>query len=133
VVAVVSGRSFIDWITYLAKGDVVLSVTLTAIHSVIHSFTHPDFLINLHSQTFSWRTGANRPADRLDMLQIVLNTLLPMRLAWPFGAASPAHVAREPWPVASGLLALIYWAAAVPRRQQIAGRFLSRWDRSASS
>ncbi|APD49192.1 bile acid:sodium symporter family protein [Synechococcus sp. CS-602] len=109
VVAVCPGGPSSNLITYLAKGDVALSVTLTAINSVITVFTIP-ILINLALQTFLGERAAIALPIGSTMLQIVLITLLPIAIGMAIRRAFPQAARRLEKPMsrlASGLLALI--------------------------
>jgi bile acid:Na+ symporter, BASS family len=77
VLAVCPGGPSSNLITYLAKGDVALSVTLTALSSIITVFTIPIFA-NLALQRFLGQTAAIALPIGQTMLQIFLITLLPI-------------------------------------------------------
>lgn len=76
VLAVCPGGPSSNLITYLAKGDVALSVTLTSFSSIITVFTIPIFT-NLALQYFMGQNAAISLPIGKTMLQIFLITLLP--------------------------------------------------------
>jgi BASS family bile acid:Na+ symporter len=79
ILALCPGGPSSNLITYLAKGDVALSVTLTALSSMITVFTIPTFA-NLALQHFIGQTAAIALPIGSTMLQIFLITLLPIGL-----------------------------------------------------
>jgi BASS family bile acid:Na+ symporter len=79
IVALCPGGVSSNIITFLAKGDVALSVTLTAVSSVITVFTIPVFA-NLAFQHFIGETAAIALPIGSTILQIFLITLLPIGL-----------------------------------------------------
>jgi BASS family bile acid:Na+ symporter len=79
IVALCPGGVSSNIITFLAKGDVALSVTLTALTSVITVFTIPA-LANLALQHFMGETAAIALPIASTILQIFLITLLPIGL-----------------------------------------------------
>ncbi len=76
VLAACPGGPSSNLVTYLAKGDVALSVTLTAVNSIITVFTIPIFT-NLAFQYFLGESAAIALPIGRTMLQIFLITLLP--------------------------------------------------------
>ncbi|QLE55075.1 bile acid:sodium symporter family protein [Nostoc sp. TCL26-01] len=79
IVALCPGGVSSNIITFLAKGDVALSVTLTAFSSVITVFTIP-VLGNLAYQHFIGQTAAIALPIGATIVQIFLMTLLPIGL-----------------------------------------------------
>ncbi|MCU0569615.1 MAG: bile acid:sodium symporter family protein [Oculatellaceae cyanobacterium Prado106] len=79
VLAVCPGGPSSNLVTYLAKGDVALSVTLTAVSSIITVFTIPIFT-NLALQHFLGQSAAIALPIGPTMLQIFLITLLPIAI-----------------------------------------------------
>ncbi|BAY96259.1 sodium symporter [Tolypothrix tenuis PCC 7101] len=79
IVALCPGGVSSNVITFLAKGDVALSVTLTAFSSVITVFTIP-VVGNLAYQHFMGETAAIALPIGATILQIFLMTLLPIGL-----------------------------------------------------
>lgn len=79
ILAICPGGPSSNLITYWAKGDVALSVTLTAFSSTITVFTIP-ILANLALQHFMGRSAAISLPIAQTMLQIFLITLLPVSI-----------------------------------------------------
>jgi bile acid:Na+ symporter, BASS family len=79
IVALCPGGVSSNIFTFLAKGDVALSVTLTAVTSVITVFTIPA-LANVALQHFMGQTAAISLPIGSTILQIFLITLLPIGL-----------------------------------------------------
>jgi BASS family bile acid:Na+ symporter len=109
VLAVCPGGPSSNLVTYLAKGDVALSVTLTAVSSIITVFTIPLFT-NLALQHFLGERAAIALPIGSTMLQIFLITLLPTAIGMAIRHQSPGSARRLEKPMsrlAVGLLALI--------------------------
>lgn len=79
VLALCPGGPSSNMMTYLAKGDVALSVTLTALSSAITVFTIPIFA-NLSLQHFAGQSAAIALPVGQTMLQIFAIALLPIGL-----------------------------------------------------
>jgi BASS family bile acid:Na+ symporter len=79
VLALCPGGPSSNLITYLARGDVALSVTLTALSSTITVFTIPIFT-NLALQAFLGKTATIELSLSQTMLQVFLITLFPVSL-----------------------------------------------------
>ncbi|WP_427162287.1 bile acid:sodium symporter family protein [Aliinostoc sp. HNIBRCY26] len=93
IVAICPGGPSSNVITYLAKGDVALSVTLTAASSVITVFTIP-VLANLALQHFMGQTAAIALPIVSTITQIFLVTILPVVLGMTLKQIFP-DVARR--------------------------------------
>ncbi|BAU14840.1 hypothetical protein LEP3755_53930 [Leptolyngbya sp. NIES-3755] len=109
VLAVCPGGPSSNLITYLAKGDVALSVTLTAVSSIITVFTIPIFT-NLALQRFLGQSAAIALPIGQTMLQIFLITLLPIAIGMLIRQRFPTTAKRlekQMGRIALGLLALI--------------------------
>jgi len=109
VLAVCPGGPSSNLVTYLAKGDVALSVTLTAVSSIITVFTIPLFT-NLALQHFLGERAAIALPIGSTMLQIFLITLLPTAIGMAIRHQFPGLARRLEKPMsrlAVGLLALI--------------------------
>ncbi|MCU0548069.1 MAG: bile acid:sodium symporter family protein [Leptolyngbya sp. Prado105] len=109
VLAVCPGGPSSNLITYLAKGDVALSVTLTALSSVITVFTIPIFT-NLALQHFLGESAAIALPIGQTMLQIFLITLLPTAIGMSIRHQFPntaRRLEKQTSRLAAGLLALI--------------------------
>lgn len=79
VLSVCPGGPSSNLVTYLARGDVALSVTLTAISSIIIVFTIP-IVTNLALQHFLGEGAAIALSIGQTMLQIFVITLLPIAI-----------------------------------------------------
>jgi bile acid:Na+ symporter, BASS family len=79
ILALCPGGPSSNIITYLANGDVALSVTLTAFSSIVTVFTIPVFA-NLAFQHFMGQTTTIALPIGLTMLQLFVITLLPIGL-----------------------------------------------------
>lgn len=109
IIALCPGGVSSNIVTFLAKGDVALSVTLTAFSSVITVFTIPLFG-NLAYQHFIGETASIALPIGRTILQIFLMTIVPislgitMRQMFPKFAISLEKVTSR---LATGLLAII--------------------------
>jgi bile acid:Na+ symporter, BASS family len=123
VLAVCPGGPSSNLITYLAKGDVALSVTLTAVSSVITVVTIPIFT-NFALQHFMGQSAAIELPISQTMLQIFLITLLPtmigmlLRQQFPNRARRLERVMSR---LAAGLLALIILLILVREGSKLPG------------
>jgi bile acid:Na+ symporter, BASS family len=109
VIAICPGGPSSNLITYLAKGDVALSVTLTAISSIVTVFTIPVFT-NLALQHFLGQSAAIALPIGQTMLQIFLITLLPIAIGMAIRHQFPdtaRRLEKQMGRIAAGLLALI--------------------------
>lgn len=93
VLALCPGGPSSNMITYLAKGDVALSVTLTALSSVITVFTIPIFA-NLSLRYFAGQDAAIALPIGQTMLQIFAITLVPVSLGMVFRQRFPDLAGR---------------------------------------
>lgn len=109
VVAICPGGPSSNLITYLARGDVALSVSLTALSSLITVLTIP-VLANLALRALMGAQAEISLPIGATMLQILLITLVPaasgmaLRQRWP---GTSARLERQVSGLATGLLALI--------------------------
>jgi BASS family bile acid:Na+ symporter len=109
VLAICPGGPSSNLVTYLARGDVALSVTLTALSSLITVFTIP-LLTNLALQHFLGESTAIALPIGRTMLQIVLITLVPTAIGMAIRTYVPQtakRLERQVSKLAAGLLALI--------------------------
>lgn len=97
LVALAPGGATSNVISYLCRGDVALSVCLTAIVSLVVPFTIP-WMVNLQ---FGWLgiTGAGFQLPLgLTIIQLVAVTVVPVLLGMGLGHKYPITVARiQPW------------------------------------
>lgn len=109
ILAICPGGPSSNLITYLAKGDVALSVTLTALSSIITVFTIP-LLANLALQYFLGESAAIALPVGTTILQIFLITLFPtaigMAMRWRFPNTA-RRLEKQMSRLAAGLLAVI--------------------------
>ncbi|XHX79850.1 MAG: bile acid:sodium symporter family protein [Stenomitos frigidus ULC029] len=109
VLAVCPGGPSSNLVTYLAKGDVALSVTLTAVSSIVTVFTIPLFT-NLALQYFLRDSAAITLPIGSTILQIFLITLLPIAIGMAMRHQFPdtaRRLEKQMSRLAVGLLALI--------------------------
>jgi BASS family bile acid:Na+ symporter len=109
VLAVCPGGPSSNLVTYLAKGDVALSVTLTAVSSIITVFTIPLFT-NLALQHFLGESAAIALPIGSTILQIFMITLLPTAIGMAIRHQFPdlaRRLEKQMSRFAVGLLALI--------------------------
>lgn len=109
VLSVCPGGPSSNLVTYLAKGDVALSVTLTAISSMITVFTIPIFT-NLAFQYFLTKSAAIALPVGATMLQLLVITLLPIAIGMAIRHYFPdtsRRLEKYMSRLAVGLLALI--------------------------
>jgi BASS family bile acid:Na+ symporter len=109
ILAVCPGGPSSNLVTYLARGDVALSVTLTAVSSVITVVTIPLFA-NLALQHFLGESTAIALPIGKTILQILLITLLPTAIGMAIRSRFPETARRlekQMSKFAAGLLALI--------------------------
>ncbi|AFY94140.1 bile acid:sodium symporter family protein [Chamaesiphon minutus] len=126
VLALCCGGPSSNLITYLAKGDVALSVSLTAVGSIITVFTIPVFA-NLALQHFLGQNAAIEMPIGQTMGQIFLITLLPIAIGMTVRQRFP-HIANRLEKVmsrvAAGLLALIIILLVVREGSKLPGFIL---------
>ena len=115
VLALCPGGPSANLVTYLAKGDVALAVTLTALSSVITVFTIP-ILVNLTLLYFIGQNAAITLSIAQTMLQIFSITIVPVGLGMLVRQRFP-DLARRLEKVTNGLatafLALIILAIII--------------------
>jgi BASS family bile acid:Na+ symporter len=112
VIALCPGGATSNSITYFARGDVALSITLTALSSVITVFTIPVFLnyVLLHL------TGAGQVVQLPvwnTVRQIITLTAIPVGLGLAVGTWLPKFAARAERPIGWGSVVLIGLAVGV--------------------
>jgi bile acid:Na+ symporter, BASS family len=126
VLALCCGGPSSNLITYLAKGDVALSVSLTAVGSIITVFTIPVFA-NLALEHFLGQNAAIEMPIGQTMGQIFLITLLPIAIGMTIRQRFP-HIANRLEKVmsrvAAGLLALIIILLVVREGSKLPGFIL---------
>jgi bile acid:Na+ symporter, BASS family len=123
VLALCPGGASSNLITYLAKGDVALSVTLTALSSLITVFTIPVFT-NLALQHFLGQGAAIALPIGQTMLQIFLITLLPTAIGMAIRHQFPntaTRLEKQMSRLAMGLLAFIIVLLLIREGNKLAG------------
>ncbi|MEM7796922.1 MAG: bile acid:sodium symporter family protein [Cyanobacteria bacterium P01_C01_bin.118] len=97
ILAACPGGPTSNLMTYLAKGNVALSITLTAISSLITVFTIP-LVVNLAMRTFLGAETALQLPLAETVLQIAVITLIPVSLGMILHNKAPKFAARvETW------------------------------------
>lgn len=125
ILAACPGGPTSNLITYLAKGNVALSITLTAISSVITVFTIP-LVVNLAMGLFMGADAALRLPLVTTVVQIAVITVMPVSLGMVLHSKVPRFAARvEPWVKWLSLffLGLIIVGLLVKERANVAGFF----------
>jgi len=98
ILAACPGGPTSNLVTFLAGGDVALSVTLTAISSLITVFTIP-LIVNFSMQTFLGQ-GTNLQLPFINtVLQIAVITLLPVTMGMVAKKYAPGIAAKADQPV----------------------------------
>ena len=123
VLAVCPGGPSSNLMTYLARGDVALSVTLTAVSSIVTVFTIPLFS-NLALQYFLGDNVAIALPMGKTMLQIFLITLLPTGIGMAIRHRFPEpsrRLEKQMSRLAVGLLALIIALVLVREGSKLPG------------
>ena len=123
ILAVCPGGPSSNLVTYLAKGDVALSVSLTAVSSVITVFTIPLFA-NLALQYFLGTNAEIALPIGSTMLQIFLITLLPTVIGMAIRQQFPdtaRRLEKQMSRLATGLLALIILLLLVSESSRLPG------------
>ncbi|MBE9031149.1 bile acid:sodium symporter family protein [filamentous cyanobacterium LEGE 11480] len=97
VLAACPGGPTSNMVTYLAKGNVALSITLTAISSLITIFTIP-LVVNFSMQSFLGENVSLQLPFLQTVIQIAVITLIPVTLGMVLHHYAPAFAARvEKW------------------------------------
>ena len=123
ILAVCPGGPSSNLVTYLAKGDVALSVSLTAVSSVITVFTIP-LSSNLALQYFLGTNTEIALPIGSTMLQIFLITLLPTVIGMAIRQQFPdtaRRLEKQMSRLATGLLALIIVLLLVSEGSRLPG------------
>jgi BASS family bile acid:Na+ symporter len=92
ILAACPGGATSNLITYLVKGDVALSITLTAISSVVTVFTIPP-IVNLAMQKFMAESVSLQLPFFKTVIQIAVITLIPVSLGMLIHHYAPALAA----------------------------------------
>lgn len=126
ILAACPGGPTSNLITYLAKGNVALSITLTAISSLITVFTIP-LVVNIATTTFVGDAATLQLPFLSTVLQIAVITLFPVSLGMILHNKTPGFAAKvEKWVKWLSLffLGLIIVGLLIKERANVAGFFL---------
>ncbi|MEM9906362.1 MAG: bile acid:sodium symporter family protein, partial [Cyanobacteria bacterium P01_D01_bin.44] len=126
ILAACPGGPTSNMVTYLVQGNVALSITLTAISSLITVFTIP-WVVNLAMGVFMGEAAALRLPFFETVIQIAIITLIPVALGMTLNHYSPRFAAKvEKWVKWLSLffLALIIVGLLAKERDQVASFFL---------
>ncbi|MEL6159741.1 MAG: bile acid:sodium symporter family protein [Cyanobacteria bacterium J06554_11] len=122
ILAACPGGPTSNLLTYLAKGNVALSVTLTAISSLITVFTIP-LVVNLAMQQFVGEGTSLQLPFLETVVQIAVITLIPITLGMVMRRSLPVFSARvERWVkwLSMFFLALIVFGILLAERANLA-------------
>lgn len=122
VLAASPGGPTSNLITHLSKGDTALSISLTAISSIIVVFTIP-LIVNFSLQYFM-QHGEYVPLPVFrTMLSVLIITLIPVAIGMIIRNKSPKFAARmdKPVKIMSGILLILVILAAVLNDREILG------------
>lgn len=126
ILAACPGGPTSNMVTYLVNGNVALSITLTAVSSVITVFTIP-FIVNHAMQSFMEETVALQLPFLSTVLQIAAITLVPVTLGMLLHHYAPRFAARVEHGVkwlSLFFLSLIIVAVLAKERSNVAEFFL---------
>lgn len=126
VLAVCPGGPTSNLMSNLARADLALSITLTAISSLITVFTIP-ILLNLAMEHFIGRGKYVELPVIQTMVQIIVITIIPvsigMMVRWKFPRA--AYRAEQPVKAASAVfIALVIIGVIIKEKDNLAGYFM---------
>ena len=125
LLAVCPGGPTSNLLSNLARADIALSITLTAVCSVITVFTIP-YLVNLSMEYFMGEGKYVELPVAQTMLQIIVITIIPVSLGMLIRWKSPAFAAKSEKPVkiASAIfVTLIIAGAILKEKDNLAGYF----------
>ena len=126
VLAACPGGPTSNLMTYLSRGNVALSITLTAISSLITILTIP-LVVNLSMQRFIGESAALRLPFLPTILQIAVITIIPVAIGMALHRYVPRFAARVEkgvkW-LSIFFLALIIFGLLLKERASVIGFFL---------
>ncbi|NJL48537.1 MAG: bile acid:sodium symporter family protein [Leptolyngbyaceae cyanobacterium SM2_5_2] len=125
ILAACPGGPTSNLLTYLARGNVALSITLTALSSLITVFTIP-LVINLSTGTFMGQTTTLKLPFLTTILQIAVITLIPVAIGMALHRYLPRFAARAEGGVkwlSFFLLGLIIAGLLIQQRDNVMGFF----------
>ncbi|MEO1133544.1 MAG: bile acid:sodium symporter family protein [Cyanobacteria bacterium J06639_1] len=134
IISACPGGPTSNLVTYLARGNVALSITLTAISSLITVFTIP-LVVNVSMQRFLGTTTDLQLPFSTSVLQIAVITFVPVTLGMALRRYAPKVAAiAERWVkwLSLSFLALIIVGLLIRERANVIGFFLQvGWVTSA--
>jgi BASS family bile acid:Na+ symporter len=118
LLAACPGGATTNLITNLAKGDVALSITLTAIASVITVFTIP-VMVNMGLEHFMGESREIRLSFGRTVVQILAITVVPVLIGMALNAKWPvlSKKAEQPVKIISAVFLVLIIAAALLKEQ----------------
>ena len=125
ILAACPGGPTSNLVTYLARGNVALSITLTAISSLITVFTIP-LVVNLATGVFMGEAAALRLPFVATVVQIAVITVIPVAMGMALHHFLPrfaAQVERGVKWLSLALLGLIIAGLLVQQRASVVGFF----------
>ncbi len=124
LLAACPGGATTNLITNLAKGDVALSITLTAIASLITVFTIP-ILVNLGLEQYMGETRSILLPFGKTMAQILAITVIPVIIGMVINNRKPAFAqkAEKPVKIISAVFLVLIIAAALLKERANIGDF----------
>lgn len=127
LLAACPGGATTNLITHLAKGDVALSITLTAIASVITVFTIP-ILVNLGLQHYVGETRDIHLPFGKTVAQILAITVVPVIIGMVLNNRQPALAlkAEKPVKIISAVFLVLIIAAALLKERANIGDFFQK-------
>jgi BASS family bile acid:Na+ symporter len=126
IISACPGGATSNLMTYLARGNVALSITLTAISSLMTVLTIP-LVINLAMQTFGGETATLQLPFLKTVVQIAVITLIPVSLGMAMRNSAPGFAAvAERWVrwVSLFFLGLIIVGLLVKERAEVGSFFM---------
>jgi len=93
IIAACPGGATSNLMTYIARGNVALSISLTAISSLITIFTMP-LVVNFSMQSFMGEAAALHLPFMKTVIQIAVITLIPVSLGMLLNHYAPSFAAR---------------------------------------
>jgi len=127
LLAACPGGATTNLITNLAKGDVALSITLTAIASVITVFTIP-VMVNLGLQHYVGETRDIHLPFMKTVMQILAITVIPVIIGMVLNNRVPALAlkAEKPVKIISAVFLILIIAAALVKERAHIGDFFQK-------
>lgn len=127
LLAACPGGATTNLITNLAKGDVALSITLTAIASMITVFTIP-ILVNLGLEQYMGETRSIHLPFGKTVAQILAITVIPVILGMVINNRKPALAlkAEKPVKIISAVFLVLIIAAALLKERANIGDFFEK-------